>query len=649
MRVSREARVLLALVFVAAAAWVWINYFSQSRQDFTLPPVSANSLSETLPDATADATVSAPAAPAVDLPETALLEAVPSEAALPEADPSRTTSAPPPAPLDGVGSAPAGADDGSAESVAAGNGTVENGMVGVGDGVGSAGGNGGVASDSAAPNSSQAESDAAARAALDGTDSNGTVGGTASLAANGDESVPADETAQSGRDADPSSTQEATTAQPELPLPVVNSALVSSADDRVTSVTPDVTSDPAAEALAVEPAASDGVEIQAATVEVGAVGVGAVEGVAVESVAQNADAASASAPQVDISTADTSISETAQAEGAQTEDGLVEGAQTDSLQTGRGEAFTVAPDGPLTARDVEVAELPFLVTTPPALETPAQAAPELAPTRPGGGLRATVNPFSPILLAPPEQPQTQVLAAPGDAPGNASFSLAPPSTPSGIVDVPIPDAPVAGSSASPSTGVGAEAGVPTRVTAPAPQVLTPPTTVTAALPRPLPGGTLPATPDLLRTPRRAAEPAVATTPEVAPLVELAALRLPGGAASPNFAAAAPPALQQAELGEAEPLQLAGTPGRDPVLGNPIAAGTSGLTRFLRDGNYRFTGYVISAVGVGVFRSNETAAPVVVTLGQTIPGTDVVLTSLKGEQAELTLDDEKQVLILNPGG
>ena len=173
------------------------------------------------------------------------------------------------------------------------------------------------------------------------------------------------------------------------------------------------------------------------------------------------------------------------------------------------------------------------------------------------------------------------------------------------------------------------------------------------MPRPLPGGTLPVTPDLLRTTRNASaaatEAAADTGPGVTDYATVAALRVPDEAERLTFSEAAPPELRaQTEQSEATPLPLVGLAGRGPAMGNPIAAGASSLTRYLRDSNYRFTGYVLSAVGVGMFRSNESAAPVVVTLGQTVPGTDIVLTSLKGEQAELTLGDEKQVLILNPG-
>ena len=81
-------------------------------------------------------------------------------------------------------------------------------------------------------------------------------------------------------------------------------------------------------------------------------------------------------------------------------------------------------------------------------------------------------------------------------------------------------------------------------------------------------------------------------------------------------------------------------------GGPIAAGLSGLSRYLRDNDVRFTGSVIGPVGVGIFRSTTSQAPYVITLGQTIPNTDIVLTSLQGKQAQFTQGQEIQSLTLD---
>ena len=661
MRISREARVLLALVFVAAAAWVWVNYFSQNRQAFTTPAVPLASLNETTPEAATqvapdvatdtqrtDTQVAEPGASAGETSGSAFANTLAPDTAASAASVGGDSDLP--TPVDAAETAARASVQAPVQASVPGR--EPSGAAAV-EGDGPAGQDVAPAGQDVAP----AGQDVAAEGPVVGTAVGGPTVEGAALEGAALEQV------------EPQNTDAASAAQQvappvETPVPGASTAPVLNSPVLDSSASNSSVSDSSVSDTPLPDASPVGIEatplVDSSALDGAAVDGAAVDSLGVDGAVINSTAVDGSAPDAPV--VEPAQMETGQTEIAQTESAQAETAQTVSettvaqttdtqttdAQTEGGERLgAVATDGPLTAREVEVAELPFLVTEPPALETPeAGAAPGLDLARPNDELRATVNPFSPILLAPPpEQSQTQVFAAPSVAPaGSSEFSLAPPSTPSGIVDVPIPDAPAA-------AGVPIEVSapqVPTRITAPAPQPLTPRAGVVASLPRPLPGGTLPVTPDLLRTTR--AEPvAAAATPEVAPLVELAALRVPGRATSPNFADAAPPALPQAEANEAEPLPLAGTSGRGPALGNPIAAGTSGLTRFLRDGNYRFTGYVISAVGVGVFRSNEAATPVIVNLGQTIPGTDIVLTSLKGEQAELTLEDEKQILILNPGG
>jgi len=80
--------------------------------------------------------------------------------------------------------------------------------------------------------------------------------------------------------------------------------------------------------------------------------------------------------------------------------------------------------------------------------------------------------------------------------------------------------------------------------------------------------------------------------------------------------------------------------------DPLAAGATALSRYLRDNNFSFTGSVLGPVSVGVFRSAINSTPIVISLGQTLPDTEIVLTDLKGQQAELTLDDTTQTLTLD---
>lgn len=75
------------------------------------------------------------------------------------------------------------------------------------------------------------------------------------------------------------------------------------------------------------------------------------------------------------------------------------------------------------------------------------------------------------------------------------------------------------------------------------------------------------------------------------------------------------------------------------------AGLSALSRYLRDNDVSFTGAVMGPVGVGIFRSAERTSPFTVPLGQTLPETDIVLTDLQGQQAELSQNGDREILIL----
>jgi hypothetical protein len=278
---------------------------------------------------------------------------------------------------------------------------------------------------------------------------------------------------------------------------------------------------------------------------------------------------------------------------------------------------TVAPESQV-ARDIEVLDLPFLVTEPPPEPSPVeqeQAAAEAAAEQPR---RATVNPFSPVLQRGGAQ---------------AAEGQREPQQGRAVTEVPVPAAPAGSRAAAPA---------PSAPKAPAPAAVTPATRATGTLPRALPGGTLGGTPDLLRS-------AIGATDVPAEnLGRMAAVREPEESR---------PSLGQA--GEADQTRSEPQPLAEPIspravaaeragrqVGQaPLAAGTSSLSRFLRDNNVRFTGSVIGPVSVGVFRSSLTAAPVVISLGQTLPDTSIVLTDLRGQQAELTLGESTQILTL----
>jgi hypothetical protein len=320
-------------------------------------------------------------------------------------------------------------------------------------------------------------------------------------------------------------------------------------------------------------------------------------------------------------------------------------------------AADIAPSvaAPTAARDIELAELPFLVTEL-AVVTDVIEAENLTSDevlRPGEQ-RASINPFAPIVLKPVE-----VAAVPLPQGEN-------------IIDVPIPDAPTGLNTVEAPSGVetvtipessnmievnSLEPGAPTETVVfetPLPEAVTPAPAV-ASLPRPLPGGTLPVAPEILRT-MSVVPPAVDNNegdetvanlqPQVAE-VEVA-IRLPNQApvATAIIEDTTPSIIPVSQESELEPITALASDLETAPNGGPIAAGLSGLSRYLRDNDVRFTGSVIGPVGVGIFRSSLSKAPYVITLGQTIPNTDIVLTSLQGKQAQFTQGQEVQSLTLD---
>lgn len=291
-------------------------------------------------------------------------------------------------------------------------------------------------------------------------------------------------------------------------------------------------------------------------------------------------------------------------------------------QSAEAQAPSVAPiPDSRVARELEVLDLPFLVTEPPAEASEAeQAQAEAEAAEPAAtARRATVNPFAPIVSR-------------GGAQAAAPTTSAPASESRPVTEVPVPSRPRAAQASAPAT--------PSAPKAPAPAPVTPASQASQALPRSLPGGTLGGNPELLRS-------AIGT--DEAPskdLSQVAALREPEESNA---------RLEQAgeeRTRNDEPQPLAQPVGQDsqaaaPRSGGrpPLQAGTSPLSRYLRDNNVRFTGSVIGPVSVGVFRSTVTSAPVVISLGQTLPDTSIVLTDLRGQQAELRLDDNSQTLTL----
>lgn len=301
-------------------------------------------------------------------------------------------------------------------------------------------------------------------------------------------------------------------------------------------------------------------------------------------------------------------------------------------------AAAPAPVVPAPSGDARVAELPFLVTEPPAAALEPEVAPALPATERPQELRATVNPFSPILVRASAPTQAAALPEP---------TIPAPVSDISVVEIPIPtapDEPVAQVGAG-NNGTGSANGAngsagPPAVSAPLPRALTPEAPAAVSLPRPLPGGILPTTPDILREARSSSPPGPPS-----PAVDLArvtALRLPDEFVRPTEA----PAAFSEVLPEPRPLPLHRSADDIAEQRDPISAGITALSRYLRDNNYRFTGAVIGPVSVGVFRSNASPAPIVVPLGKTLPNTDIVLTNLQGKQAEFTQGTVRYSLVLD---
>jgi hypothetical protein len=255
---------------------------------------------------------------------------------------------------------------------------------------------------------------------------------------------------------------------------------------------------------------------------------------------------------------------------------------------------------PAPAREVRIVTLPFFVTEEPVFEEVEVGEEEVEEEELPRGARATINPFAPIVPPAPEP----VAPVPGQqVPGVIEVPIRPPEE----VEPPLPPA------------------------APAPAAVAP-APPSNRLPRALPSGTLPASPSVLREQRNGlgGEEAVA----VAPSPDLAArlaLRRPE---EPQQVAA------PAEAPREEPARTVLEP---PLLGRPLTAAEgpeeaplTTLGGYLRANEVSFSGAVLGPVSVGLFRTSNGTA--VVPLGQTLPGSDIVLTELSGQHAELTLAD-----------
>ena len=258
--------------------------------------------------------------------------------------------------------------------------------------------------------------------------------------------------------------------------------------------------------------------------------------------------------------------------------------------------------------------------------------------------RASVNPFAPLIL-------TEVLEA------------APP-TNSGLVEVAIPDRPQPIEVTVQDTIV--ESPPPVLTLSPSTRALTAPNLATTSTVRPLPSGSLPTTPSLLRqtlvTPL--ANTDSGSNVDTGLSSEVAIITRPSLENAPAISA---PTLSKTNLQNVAAVDIASvsTPETPTLLTAPLASlraeeevidnrpdtsstviGTSALSRYLRDNNVRFTGSATGPVSVGVFRSALSDKPIVIPLGDTLPDTNFVLASLKGQEAAFKDEEEIKSLALD---
>lgn len=271
-----------------------------------------------------------------------------------------------------------------------------------------------------------------------------------------------------------------------------------------------------------------------------------------------------------------------------------------------GGALPVLPEAetPAVARDTGVAELPLLVTEPPKGE------PEDIPAPVTGGAEGSLNPFAPLILPGPAetaQPAPTPVRPPVDA------APAPESTPS----------PAAPEPAAPPTAPAPQA----RVGVPAL-----PGALSARL-QPVPSTRL--STGILR--RALATTSSETDPN--PLAERAVIRVPSSLTpltASGFAGRGGSARGTFIPGLA-PVGLAGDE-------NFTSSASNRVSRSLADLRVHFTAMT---TGTGIFRVGDNPAPILVAVGERLPGTELVLSRLTSSDAQFSEDDARHTLLLNP--
>lgn len=340
--------------------------------------------------------------------------------------------------------------------------------------------------------------------------------------------------------------------------------------------------------------------------------------------------------------------------------------------------------------DIEILELPFLsgspVYIPPSDEDVVETESAGPDSRPSGATRAATNPFAPINPTLPDSVIEYIELDPPPA------SSAPISSPPPVVRPPT------------LTTTSPEPTIDSKLRAPAPAAITPPPSFATSLPRSLARASLATAPRVLTRPTGAAKIVEKEPEEVAepPVIEieapdnlatLVARRLPSGRTTPHAtpsdtvaeaandrdAAGAsttaevaepegPQALPAAQLSSVqknipvratpaqeppppppapEPVPVPEPPALEPI---PVPAPVVEVVRnpldsYIEDNALRFTGAVLGPVSVAVFRTNNQSFSIAT--GRSLPETNIVLTNVTADKAEVNLAGDVRTLALAP--
>ncbi|RDI94715.1 hypothetical protein DV704_10465 [Meiothermus sp. QL-1] len=284
-----------------------------------------------------------------------------------------------------------------------------------------------------------------------------------------------------------------------------------------------------------------------------------------------------------------------------------------------------------TARPLEVIPLPFLVT-----EAPRSAEPEENQEAPGnaalGRPRVTVppNPFVPLVVETPTPPAASAPVAALPAPSPPVSAQPIPIQPAQVQvrqpATPLPAASLPGTRANIAPAPTPAASTPT----PPGQARLVQGSARASLPNPINLGTgplpirlLPLERELSSTPEpQSAQPALDLSPSSAERSVL------------EFARA------ELELRTAQALELRTSPPSAPEASRNQE---SSLARFVREQGLRLSGVVLGPTSVAIFQNRD--GFVVLPVGRTLPGSDVLLKSLNAREALLVRGSESLTLTI----